>query len=174
MCTRSRSSARSCDAASLARSSELLGCFVSLDAFFVFSMSSACLTSFRELHRLLEVRLDQREKRSHDVGTREHALPRHDLRVLDALQLALVLRREQLVLGQLTEVRCEMIVGVRSTHRLRDRARRRLDVAGIGASMTGAGRGRPWRVRSADSDAHRRPPMSRRPARVGRCRRRAV
>ena len=60
-------------------------------------------------------------------GAREHALPRQDLGVLDALrELALVLGREQFVLRELTEVRREMIIGVRRTHRLRRCAHRRL------------------------------------------------
>ena len=67
---------------------------------------------------------------SHDFRTREHALPRQDLGVLDALrELALVLRREQLVLGQLTEVRREVIVGVRGAHRRRAALHRRLSTS---------------------------------------------
>jgi len=76
------------------------------------------LLELDELHRRLEVRLDDREERTYDIGAREHALPRHRLRILDPLrQLALVLRREQLVLGQLTEVRCQVIIGVARAHR---------------------------------------------------------
>ena len=76
-------------------------------------------------------------------GTREHALPRQDLGVLDALrELALVLRREQLVLGQLTEVRGEVIVGVRRTHRLRSgrAASSTAAPSAIGFTSDGSGR----------------------------------
>jgi hypothetical protein len=85
------------------------------------------LDELGELDWLLEVGLDQREHETHDVGAREHALPRQDLGVFDALrQLALVLRREQLVLRQLAKVRGEMVVRVGRANRLRRRTHDRL------------------------------------------------